>query len=60
MSICAPPGEVLVGISEIRLRRKMERKANVGNALEKWLKFSSNIINVAGQIETCYLNRLKC
>lgn len=56
-------GKNSVGILEIRLRRKMEQKANVGNALEKWLKwlflFYSDIINVGDQIETCYLNRLK-
>ena len=33
-----PPGEELVDISEIKLRGKMERKANVGNALGKMVK----------------------
>lgn len=33
----APPGTNLVDISEMRLRRKMEKKANVRSALEKRL-----------------------
>lgn len=30
-------GKILVDVLEMRLKRKMEQKANVGSALEKWL-----------------------
>lgn len=49
-------GKNLVDIVEMRLRRKMGQKANIGSALEKWLIqvlfFYSNTINIDGHIET--------